>query len=108
MSKCDTPLFPYCIQEKQSSASMLKSATRGFIILDNPRPRDKVSCNHYASREPGFIENLHSCVLKKEYANFGTIIVDNASDLVFHFVQTSTEGMQTFEGKHKFERFAKN
>ena len=60
------------------------------------------------SREPGFVANNHSYVLKREHASCGTIMVDHASDLVFHFMQTSTEGSQTLEAKHKFKQFIKN
>ena len=88
--------------------SISKSATGGFIKSGNLRPGEKVSYDHYMSREPGFIANVHGCVLKKEHANCGTIIVDYASDFVFYFAQTSTEGSQTVEAKHKFKRFAKN
>ena len=47
-------------------------------------------------------------MLKKEYVNCGTIIVNHASDFIFYFMQTSNEGSQIVEAKHKFERFAKN
>ena len=103
-----TPLCSYCIQAKQGRTSISQSATGGFIKSGNLRPGEKVSYDHYMSREPGYIANVHRCVLKKEHANCGTIIVDHASDFVFHFVQTSTEGSQTVEAKHKFGRFTKN
>ena len=35
-------------------------------------------------------------------------MVGHASDFIFHFFRTSTEGVQTAELKHKFERLAKD
>ena len=35
-------------------------------------------------------------------------MVNYSSDHSHHFVQTSTEGLQTVEAKHKFERFSAN
>lgn len=35
-------------------------------------------------------------------------MVDHASDYIFHFIQTSVEGSQTIDAKHKFEIFAKS
>ena len=60
------------------------------------------------SREPGFVANNHDCVLKKVKASCGTIMVDYASDFSFHFMQTSVDGAQMVEAKHKFERLANN
>ena len=108
ITNCKTPLCSFCIQAKQDHTLISKLATSGFIKLSNLRPGEKVSCDHYMSREPGFIANVHRCVLKKEHVNYETIMVDYASDFVFHFVQTSTKGSQTVEAKHKFERFTKN
>ena len=50
----------------------------------------------------------NSQVLVKDYATCGTIFINYVSNFVFHFIQTSTEGSQTAEGKHKFETFAKS
>jgi len=35
-------------------------------------------------------------------------MVDHASDFIFHFIQTSVEGSQTVDAKHKFEIFTKS
>ena len=108
IANCKTPLCTYCIQAKQGRTSISRSATGGSIKSGNLKSGDKVSCDHYMSREPGLVANIHGCILKREHATCGTIMVDHASDFIFHFVQTSTEGSQTVEAKHKFERFAKN
>ena len=66
---------------------------------------DEVSYDHYISREPRFVANIHRYILKREYANCRIIIVDHTSNYTFHFGQTSTKGSQMVEAKHKFERF---
>ena len=86
IANCKTPLCSFCIQAKQSRTLISKSATGGFIKSGNLRLGKKVSCDYYMSREPGFIANVHACVLKKEHANCGMIMVDHASNFVFHFV----------------------
>ena len=35
-------------------------------------------------------------------------MIDHASDFSFHFTQTSEDGAQTVEAKHKFERLENN
>ena len=58
-------------------------------------------------KEPGFIANDHGHVLKREKESCGTTLVDYASDLTFHFAQTSTEEVHTVVANHKFERLTK-
>ena len=66
---------------------------------------DRVSCNHYVSREHSFTSNDHSHVLKRFKDNRGTMVVDNDFDRTYHFAQTNTEGLKAVEANHEFERF---
>ena len=108
LSTCKSPLCSFCIQAKQQCNSITSMATGGAIKSGNLKPGSKISCDQYYSREPGFIANNNGLVLSKESAKYGTLFVDHASDFIFHFLQTSPDGSQTVDAKHKFETFAKN
>ena len=108
LSTFKSPLCSFCIQAKQQRNSITSMATGGAIKSGNLKPGSKISCDQYYSREPGFIANNNGLVLSKESAKYGTLFVDHASDFIFHFLQTSPDGSQTVDAKHKFETFAKN
>jgi len=108
ISSCQTPLCSYCIQAKQKRCSISSKATGGSIKSGDLKPGSKISCDQYHSREPGFVANNNGLVLSKVSAHYGTIMVDHASDFIFHFIQTSADGVQTVDAKHKFETFAKS
>ena len=108
IANAKTPLCPSCIQAKQTRTSISRNATGNSIKKDNLRPGDKISCDHFMSREPGIICNNYGKILNKDHATCGSLFIDHASDYIFCFIQTSTSGEQTVEAKHKFETFAKN
>ena len=108
IATCKTPLCPFCIQAKQQKTSISANSTGGSIKEGDLSPCSKISYYQYKSRDPGFISNNNGLILSKEHASHGTIMVDHASDFVFHFIQTSFCRSQTVEAKHKFENFAKS
>ena len=101
-------LYPFCVQTKQQRYSISSKATRDSIKSGDLRPESKISCDQYHSREPVFIANNNGLVLSKDHAKYGTIMVDHASDFVFHFIQNSADRSQTVDSKHKFETFSTN
>ena len=60
------------------------------------------------SREPGILANNNGQVLQHKHVTCGTLMVDHASDCMFHFFQKITEGSQAVEVKNEFETFASN
>ena len=103
-----TPLCSSCIQVKQTRTSISRMASGDSIKDGNVRSGDKISCDHYKSREPEIMCNTYGKVLDNEHASCGAIFVDHASDFMHDSMQISVEGKQTVEAKHNFEAFAKN
>ena len=97
-----------CIQAKQTRASISRYATGNSIKKNNLRLGDKVSCDHFMSREPGVTCNNYGKILTKDHATCGCLFIDHASDCTLCFIQTSASGERTVETKHKLETFAKN
>ena len=63
LATCKTLICPFCIQAKQTRRSISGSATGRHIKASNLKPEQKVSCDHYISREPGYaagyVANIH-------------------------------------------------
>ena len=108
ITNCKTPLCPFSIQAKQCRTSILSNATGGSIKSGDLKLGAKISCDQYQSREPGIIYNNNGQVLLQEYTTCSKICIDYASDFIFNFTQTSTDGKQTVNAKHKFKIFAQS
>ena len=102
-----TPLYPFCMQAKQCRTSISANTAGRFIKSRDLRPRSKILCDQYQSREPGMICNNNGQVLLKEYSNCSTIFINHVSDFIFNFIQVSTDGAQKVSRKYKFETFTK-
>ena len=92
IATCKIPLYSFCIQVKQTRISISTSATSCLIKANNLHPSSKISCDYYHFYEPSLVVNNNSQILAKEYATYGTVIVDHVSEYIFLFTQTSVEG----------------
>ena len=108
IANCKMPLYSFCIEAKQSRTLILASAIGDSIKLNNLRLDSKISHDHYHSCKPRVIANNNRQILIKEYALYRNIIVNYASDFIFHFIKTSVESYQTAKAKYKFETFAES
>ena len=103
---CDIPLCSSCIFGKQHRTPFLRTKSRE-ITKSHMKPGDLVSVDQFESTLagrflPSFTSNLRGPI------RYCTLFRDNVSHIMFAHMQTSTNVLQTLDGKQKFERFMRS
>jgi hypothetical protein len=105
ISECDIPFCDSCSIEKQTRKPVPHIAA-GHLDNDHLKPGDEVSYDQFESSVSGLkAQNLGKPTTKRY--SCGSVFVDHASRYVFLQLHHSTVGAEELQGKHNFERLAK-
>jgi len=103
---CEIPLCPSCIFGKQHRTYFIRAKSRE-ITKSHMKPGELVSVDQFESTLagrflPSFTSNLRSPI------RYCTLFCDNVSQIMFAHMQTSTNVLQTLDGKEKFQCFMRS
>ena len=107
IARCKIPVCKSCLlgmMTRRPWRSKASVTQRDIVIL---KPGDCVSVDQLESKIPGFIGQLKGNLTVARY-RVATIYVDNFSNLSYVYLQQTTNAIETVEGKHQFEIFARS